>query len=182
MRDIFQDSLGMDEQNTLALQNDIGGVGESINHEYLTKSVAVNPYSGKLEQAASADREKYKLIEKLKREPEKVVRNANRLDYGAEDKNTGDFRWSESGLAWTAINAGAITREINNNRFNRSAAKAMAEEDAAQKLIDRMAAAGIAEVQDGNDMINLQEFKIKLQAYGKSIQQETSDELLRRIE
>ncbi|MCD4694130.1 hypothetical protein K8R62_02105 [bacterium] len=182
MRDVFQDSLGMDEQNTLALQNDLGGIGESINHEYLTKSVAVNPYSGQLEQASSTDREKYKLIEKLKRDPEKVVRNANRLDYGAEDKDTGKFKWAESGLAWTAMNAGTITREINNNRFNRSAAKAMAEEDAAQKLIDKMAAAGISEVQDGDHAINFQQFKEKLQADGKSVQQETADELLRRVE
>jgi hypothetical protein len=142
MRDVFGGDLKVDKQQYLTYQNDIAGVAEGGRaHEYLNKPLSVNK-QGMFEQTDSRTREKIKLGEKFKKEPEDIIRKSNRTEYGAENIN-GEFEWSDSGLAYFITQRDIISKEIDANRFNKSAAKAVIEKKAIQALRDKCKRAGI---------------------------------------
>jgi len=178
MRDIFEKKLGLDKQSTLALQSDLGGIGEAIGHDYLIKTVGVDD-QGRFYQNNEKDRNRVKTEEKIKREPEGVIRKNNRLEYGAEDIHTGDFNWSDSGLATFISNIDMVNKEIDGKRFNRSAAQAITQDDSMAKLMQKLQQLNIKKIQtkEGHS-ISLKEFTDKLNAYGKQASTDQLDKLL----
>lgn len=162
MRDIFMKKLGIDDQNAMTIQSDLGGIGEGVGHEYLIKTVGVDS-QGKFYQVDSSKREEIKYVEKMKREPEKVIRNNNRLDYGSENKDTGEFEWSDSGLAYAMGNIQRIHNEIDMGRFNRSAAKAFASDKALKKLMATLKSKGITKT--GFKDFGIEDFEKDLKKY-----------------
>jgi len=168
MRDIFEKRLGMDKQNTLALQSDIGSIGETINHEYLVKTVGVDK-TGKFYQVDQDSRTININIEKSKKEKEGVIRKANRLNYGSEDLATGKFKWSASGLTEFINNWKLIGKEIKGGRFNRSTAIKVTEPEALETLKRVMKKAEkegiLGEGFEGMETVD--KFVEKLKAYAK---------------
>jgi hypothetical protein len=169
MRDVFEKRLGMDRQNTLALQSDIGGIGQEINHEYLIKTVGVDK-TGKFYQSDQDSRTLNINIEKSKMEREGVIRKGNRLNYGAEDKTTGKFKWSASGLTEFVNNWRLIGKEIKNARLNRSTAAKITEPEALKTLEKVMKKAEDQKVlgEGFEDTKTVDEFIEKLKTYAKS--------------
>lgn len=143
MRDMFRDKMKMDMQNVLTLQNDLGGIGEGNSHAYLRKTVGVDEATGKFYQTDEATRNRVALGENLKREPEKDVRNNNRLEYGYEDIHDGNkFKFREDGLNKLVANLALVAKEVKGNRFNRNAAKSIAQDQAMKAIKDRMVELG----------------------------------------
>jgi len=179
MRDIFGKQLGLDEQSVLALQSDLGGIGETIGHDYLIKTVGVNS-QGNFYQSDKKERERVKTEEKLKREPEGVIRKNNRLEYGAENIYTGDFEWSDAGLATFITNIDMVNKEVEGKRFNRSAAKAVTETKALAKLEQKLNEVGITEIQtkDPKNPILVKNFIKTLKAYGEQASKDKLGKLL----
>lgn len=142
VRDIFGEKLKMDEQQYLAIQNDVACIAESGGaHEYMTKPLSIDNL-GRFEQTSSKKREQVKLTEKLKKEPESVIRKSNRTEYGAENLN-GDFEFSDSGLAYFIAQRDIVSKEIKGKRLNTSTAKAVVEANAMAQLKKKCADAGI---------------------------------------
>jgi hypothetical protein len=173
MRDIFQGRLKMDEQKTLMLQNDLAGIGQGIGHNYLTKTIKIDEF-GRFSQSSEDDREATVFAEIQKAESEKFIRNNNRLFYGSEDRDDSNkFIWSRSGLAVASNNIEKIVKEIENNRFNKSAAKAMAQDDALDKLINKLKDIGKLDDSKGikikidNKEYNTASFKEAFKNYSK---------------
>ena len=201
MRDIFQEKLGMNEQAALRLQNDLGGIGENIGHEYLIKSVHIDK-QGRFYQNNRESREKIKLSEKLKREAEGVIRKNNRLEYGAEDiheDENDNFRWSDSGMAYFISNIGGVAKEIEQGRFNRSAARSIAQKTASGDLKEKLVQLGYADKRpagskkgeqiEGVQMIDdrkghyytIDEFLDNLNEHAAQAKQENFGELLKKV-
>jgi len=168
MRDIFEKRLGMDEQSTLTLQSDIGGIGEGINHEYLIKTVGVDE-TGKFYQTNNNSRTMNINIEKSKMEREGVIRKGNRLNYGSEDKTTGKYKWTASGLTEFVNNWKLIGKEIDGARFNRSTAAKVVEPEAIatlERVMKKAETDGV--LGEGFKGMNVGEFIKKLKNYAKS--------------
>jgi len=169
MRDVFEKRLGMDRQNTLTLQSDLGGIGEGINHEYLIKTVGVDK-AGKFYQTDQDSRALNINIEKSKMEREGVIRKGNRLNYGAEDLATGKFKWTASGLTEFVNNWKLVGKEIKGARFNRSTAASITEPEALkilEKVMKKAEQKGV--LGEGHeDMKTVDEFIKKLKLYALS--------------
>lgn len=180
MRNIFGERLKMDEQSIFTLQSDLGGIGQSIGHSYLTKTVKVNDM-GKFEQASEREGAETRLIEDLKRDTESVVRKFNRLEYGAEDKDTGEFKWSNTGLAKAIIYSEIIAKEIAQKRFNTSSAKAFSEKGALNELLQKMEKVGVDKIKfkdSPNGFLTRDEFGELIKDYAKTSSQESRSNLL----
>lgn len=181
MRDVFgKGGLNVDKQQYLTYQNDIAGVAEGGRaHEYLQKPLSVNK-QGMFEQTNSKEREKIKLGEKFKKEPEEIIRKSNRTEYGAENSTTGEFEWSDSGLAYFITQRDIVSKEIDANRFNKSAAKAVIEKKAIQALRDKCARAGIKyyRPKGAKDDVDIEEWFKELERYGKDASAESQENLL----
>jgi hypothetical protein len=138
MRDIFRDKLKMSESTMLALQSDISETAKNINHDYAASTISVNR-QGRLHQVTESEQAANLDNETSKGDIETIIRKGNRLKYGAEDVMTKEFKWSESGLMFFAQNMRSVLKEINGNRFNRSAAKKISETGAIKVLEDYLA-------------------------------------------
>jgi hypothetical protein len=178
IRDIFVDRLKVDEQGAFALESDMSSIGEQVGKEHLMKTVTVDN-TGKYIQVDHKGREEAKLREALKTESEGNIRKLNRLFYGSENSDTGEFEWSDFGLAMAVNNIGLIQKEIGQNRFNKSAARAFAEPKALKKLMDKIKQIGVQNVRDkeGNP-IDLDKFTNSLINYAAAASNDNIHALL----
>ncbi|MFA5318325.1 MAG: hypothetical protein WC323_02530 [Patescibacteria group bacterium] len=179
MRDIFGDKLKMGESAMLALQSDLGELAKNINHDYLAGTISANA-KGKLYQVGEDDQAANIDNETSKGDSEVFARRANRLKYGAENKKTGKFEWSQSGLMLAAQNAGAILLEIEKDRFNRSAAKKFAEDEASDtllKYLKKLESKGVQLKGKKGAEITSEYYVEQLKKYGKSGSKENLEKM-----
>ena len=170
MRDTFVQKLGMNEQSMLALENDLGGIGEANSHAYLRKTVGIE--NGKFIQNDRNVAMANENSETAKLESENEVRKKNRLEYGAEDLYTGKFKWSDNGLIKFISRLDIIAKEIGGNRFNNNAAaKITMSEDAMDKLgstLEDLFRKGV--IRPSEKVASAEDFMNKLRGYGQSKQ------------
>lgn len=129
IKEQFQDKLGMSEQQTLAMQSNLDGIGQSTGVDHVCKTVKIDE-SGKYRRIAGtgkdisdSDRQRSEdvfISEMQKQDSEKLARQGNRLLYGAEGQD-GEFEWTPRGLNLFLNNLQGISKEMK-TRFNKNAA------------------------------------------------------------
>ncbi|MFC1663251.1 hypothetical protein ACFL04_03775 [Patescibacteria group bacterium] len=123
-RQIMRDKLGMEDKESLSLQNDVSNIAESIHHWAMGQSVAVE--NGQYRSRTPLEQGMRATVEMAKRDPEQVIRQSNRLGYGGEtvDPDTGQ-RYHTIGVQGLTL-LGHNWQNIQNNfargRYNKSAA------------------------------------------------------------
>lgn len=184
MRDIFSSQLKMSDAAMLALQTDLSESAKNIYHNYATATTGTDAY-GRLKQVDERGQRVGILTEANKMDAETLARRQNRLAYGRENNETGEFEWHDHGLVAMAQRAAIILKEIDGKRFNPSAARAMAEDGALKTLreylqqVERETGMKFK----GKDMngnakdLTADEYADVIQAYGKAVRTDTTEAL-----
>lgn len=123
--------LGMSEQEALSVQSQVSTLAKAVGHYNLAESVGER--NGMLYQRTGAVQQRRATNELRKRDPERSVRDYNRLSYGDEIQTEVDgnvtgrqFRLSQLGKANLLEWADSISKEVKNRRFNKNAAMNLA--------------------------------------------------------
>lgn len=128
---VFVGEMGMDKQVAFSVQNDLSNLAERINHWTYAQSVGLA--DGRFYQRTQHEQGLRSAVEMMKRDPEGIIRQSNRLAYGGEDPE-GTFHLSETGLMMIAKGYKNIMSQFPRGRFNRSAAASLVTPEAFAQL------------------------------------------------
>lgn len=131
MNDVFVKKLGFSKQMAYGLQNDMSNTAERNNHWTFGQSVGVK--NGLFYQRSPEEQTQRAIVEMSKRDPERTIREGNRLMYGGEDSE-GNFLLGGQGLMLIRKFYPQMLRFFSNNRFNKNAAMKLVTDDSIKKL------------------------------------------------
>jgi hypothetical protein len=180
IRDFFVGKLKMDKQQAFAFQNDIASISEAapnMGADHLKKSVRIDS-AGVYHQATEEEHAQSELRESLKGDSESTIRRSNRLNFGAEDKVTKQFKFSTAGLAYAMNNLGIIMAEVGRGRLNKSTAKAFAEPGAQKQMLEMLNKLGIKDIKSGDKRVSVQDFFSMINDYASASSEANIEKLL----
>lgn len=124
----FIKELGMSEQQALALQSDASSLAKSVGHFNLAESVGTR--NGFMIQRTPEVQRARARGELRKKDPERGLRDFNRLSWGDEvqDDNGRRFKLNELGMDNFLEWSDTIATELSRGRFNKNAAMNIAQD------------------------------------------------------
>lgn len=117
-KEVLVDKLGMTEQESKGLVNDICYINEGKGHYNISRMYSVK--HGVFEENSPEVQAAIVLNENLKKDSRKFSQNTNRLGYGYETAD-GKYRLDKSGLATLVAEQFDFMARMNKNEFNNSA-------------------------------------------------------------
>lgn len=138
---ILMGHLGMNENESGSLLNDIGYIAERVNHWGMARNHRVNQF-GLYEATPDDDRFQELVAEMSKMNTADLVQKGNRLAYGGEHPRYNsnsrrwerDFMFDEHGLSAIAFNFPEIVQTIERRPLNKNAATKFMSRDAERQL------------------------------------------------
>jgi hypothetical protein len=129
---IFKDELGMDENQSIRVANDLTYIGEAAGHLGIGRKYSFR--GGQWNILSEQDRAATIAGEKIKASPNDFLQ-WNRLAWGYEDRNR-DFHLSPHGLTILRNNAAALASDRLWERFNANAKRYLSRPAVRQQLLD----------------------------------------------
>ncbi|MDP3244150.1 MAG: hypothetical protein Q8M83_00645 [bacterium] len=117
-KDILVKELGMTEQESMALMNDVNYMNEDIGHYDITRMYQVK--HGVFKENTIQEQAAIVANENLKKDSRKFCQNTNRLGYGGETAD-GKYGLGLSGLTTLVANQTEILNRIDRGEMNQSA-------------------------------------------------------------